>query len=70
MSFTNDEMNLMCIYNTGTRKGTLEALAAMREYLTPAETELRDMTDSVMEKLEGMSDAAFAELDLYPDFDE
>lgn len=70
MSFTNDEMNLMCIYNTGTREGTLNALTAMREYLTAEETELRDMTDSVVEKLEKMSDAAFAALDLYPDFDE
>ena len=70
MSFTNDEMNLMCIYNTGTREGTLNALTAMRKYLTPEETELRDMTDSAVEKLRKMSDAEFATLDLYPDFDE
>ena len=70
MSFTNDEMNLMCIYNTGTREGTLNALTALREYLTAEETELRDMTDSVVEKLGKMSDAEFAALDLYPDFDE
>ncbi len=70
MSFTNDEMNLMCIYNTGTREGTLNALTAMREYLTAEETELRDMTDSVVEKLGKMSDAEFTALDLYPDFDE
>lgn len=70
MGFTNDEMNLMCIYNTGTREGTLNALTAMREYLTAEETELRDMTDSVVEKLGKMSDAEFAALDLYPDFDE
>jgi len=70
MNFTNDEINLMCIYNTGTREGTLDALAAMREYLEPEETELRDMTDSAMEKLERMSDAEFEALDLFPDFDE
>lgn len=70
MNFTNDEMNLMCIYNTGTREGTLNALTAMREYLTAEETELRDMTDSVVEKLGKMSDAEFTALDLYPDFDE
>lgn len=69
MRFTNDEMNLLCIYNTGTRKGTLDALAAMREYLEPEETELRDMTDSVMKKLEQMSDDDFEALDLFPDFD-
>ena len=70
MNFTNDEINLMCIYNAGTRKGTLDALAAMREYLEPEEAELRDMTDSTMEKLERMSDAEFEALDLFPDFDE
>lgn len=70
MNFTNDETNLMCIYNTSTRQGTLDALSAMREYLTPEETELRDMTDSVVEKLKKMSDTEFATLDLCPDFDE
>ena len=70
MSFTNDEINLMCIYNTGTREGTMDALVAMREYLEPDETELRDMIDSVVDKLEQMSDAEFEALDLFPDFDE
>jgi hypothetical protein len=70
MSFSNDEMNLMCIYNTGTREGTMDALVSMREYLEENETELRDLTDSVVEKLEEMSDAEFEALDLYPDFDE
>jgi hypothetical protein len=63
-------MNLMCIYNTGTREGTMDALVSMREYLEENETELRDLTDSVVEKLEEMSDAEFEALDLYPDFDE
>lgn len=70
MNFTTDELNLMCIYNTGTREGTLDALAAMRGYLEPDETELRNMTDSVMEKLEQMSDGDFDKLDLFPDFDQ
>jgi len=70
MDFTNDEMNLMCIYNTGTRAGTLDALAAMRKYLEPSETELRDLTDAVMDKLGRISDAVFDGLDLFPDFDE
>ena len=70
MSFTNDEMNLLCIYNTGSRTGTLDALASMREYLEPDETALREMTDSVVEKLTQMSDGEFAALDLFPDFDE
>ena len=68
-AFTNDEMNLMCIYNTGTKDGMIDALTAMREYLEPEEKELLDLTDSVLGKLETISDANFAELELFPDFD-
>ena len=69
MTFTNDELNLMCIYDTGTRTGLLEALTTMKEVLEPEETELREMTDSVIDKLSAMSDAQYAELELFPDFD-
>lgn len=69
MTFTNDELNLMCIYDTGTRTGLLEALTTMKEVLEPEETELREMTDSVIEKLSAMTDAEYAELELFPDFD-
>ncbi|HRS64335.1 MAG TPA: transposon-transfer assisting family protein [Spirochaetia bacterium] len=69
-TFTNDEINLMCIYNTGTKDGLMDALTAMREYLEPDEKELLALTDSVLEKLERMTDAEYAELELYPDFDD
>ena len=69
-SFTNDEINLMCIYNTGTKGGLMDALAAMREYLEPGEEKLRDLTDSVLKKLEAISGEDFAALELFPDFDE
>lgn len=68
-AFTNDEMNLMCIYNTGTKEGMMDALTAMREYLEPDEKELLDLTDSVLGKLETITDADFAALELFPDFD-
>ena len=69
-TFTFEEMNLMCIYNTGTRAGLMEALAEMRGYLEPDEAELRELTDSALMKLRAMSDADFDALELYPDFDE
>ena len=69
MTFTNDELNLMCIYDTGTRTGLLDALTTMKEVLEPEETELREMTDSVIAKLNAMTDAEYAELELFPDFD-
>ncbi len=68
-TFTNDEINLMCIYNTGTRKGLIRELSEMRSYLDADETELRALTDSVLDKLKHISDAVYAALDLYPDFD-
>ena len=70
MIFTNDEMNLMAIYHTGTRDGLMDALTAMREYLEEDEAELRDMTDSVLGKLNAMTDSEYDELVLIPDFDE
>jgi len=69
-NFTHDEMNLMCIYNTGTREGLMDALTAMREYLEPEEIELRELTNSALEKLEDITDAEYAGLELVPDFDE
>ena len=33
------------------------------------ETELLELTDSALKKLSAMTDEAFAELELYPDFD-
>ena len=69
--FTFEEMNLMAIYNaSGTREGLMEALTEMRGYLDKDETELMELTNSALEKLERMDDMAFAQLELVPEFDE
>ena len=70
MNFANDELNLMCIYDTGTRTGLIEALSTMRGQLEADETELLQMTDSAIKKLHSMSDGDYAELELFPDFNE
>ena len=70
MNFTNDELNLMCIYDTGSRAGLIEALTDMRGQLEEDEIELMQMTDSALRKLNAMSDADYEDLELYPDFDE
>ena len=70
MNFTNDELNLMCIYDTGTRTGLIEALSTMRDQLEADEAELMQMTDSAIRKLSAMSDADYASLELFPDFNE
>ncbi len=69
-NFTHDERNLMSIYNsTGTREGLIRELRGMRGYLADDEAELLALTDSAIGKLEGISDAQYAELDLFPEFD-
>ena len=70
MNFTNDEMNLMCIYDTGTRAGLIDAMSEMKKELAEEENELRDMTDSAIDKLKAMTDEEYAEVEFYPDFDD
>lgn len=67
-NFTFEEMNLLCIYNTGSRTGLIETLTEMRGELSPEEAELRELTDSALGKRQAMSDTEFSELALYPDF--
>ena len=69
-NFTFEETNLLCISNTGSRTGLIDALTEMRGELSPEEAELRELTDNALGKLRAMSDAEFAQLELYPDFDE
>lgn len=70
MNFTNDEMNLMCIYSAGgNRTGLMEKLTKMKRYLESDEADLLALTESTLAKLEKMSDAEFDALELIPDFD-
>ena len=57
--FTYEEMELMSIYDPGTREGLIA---------NPDETELRELTDSALEKLRELSDADYEQLELIPDF--
>ena len=68
-NFTFEETNLLCIYNTGSRTGLIDALTEMRGELSPEEAELRELTDSAQGKLQAMNETEYAELELNPDFD-
>ena len=70
MNITYEEQQLMSLYNTGTRQGLIDALTEMRGYLAADETELRELTNSAISKLNRMTDAEYDELDLIPDFTE
>ena len=70
MNFTNDELNLMCIYSAGGNRADLvEKLTEMKHYLENDETELLALTEAALNKLSKMSDEEFEKLELYPDFD-
>ena len=47
----------------------MQALTDMRKHLEPDEAELRELTDSTLRKLGGITDEQFAELEIVPDFD-
>lgn len=66
-NFTRDERMIMMLYNPGTRAGLIAELEAMRLQLTPPERRLNRLSKSVLEKLDGMTDAEFDSMDLYPD---
>lgn len=70
--FTVEETNLMCIYNIGSRTDLLSELSAMQKHLEADETELLDLTKSVIEKLNVMNDTEFESIsvELIPDFEE
>lgn len=70
MSITFDEQQLMSLYNPGTREELIAALTEMLGDLAADETELRNLTDSAIEKLNWMNDAEYKALDLFPDFQE
>ena len=68
MMFTYEEINLMCIYDTSSRKGLISELTKMRKYLDPDEAEILELTDSAIRKLEKISDVEFECLELFADF--
>ena len=70
MEFTKDELTLISIYDSAVRKGTIVTLKDMMKYLSVDETELNDLTNSAIEKLEKITDEEYEALDLFPDFDE
>ena len=57
--FEPDEKNLICLYNTGTRKGLIRELNEMLPYLDADQDILRDMAQDVMKKLNRMTDTQF-----------
>ena len=68
--FTSEETNLICIYNTGSRIGLISELAQMKTHLEKDETELMELTQSVIDKITTMNDGEFESItvELIADF--
>lgn len=66
--FTIQELNLICIYDPGTRTGLIAELTNMTSYLTLEETELKNLADSVVDKLGSMTDEEYTALTHNTDF--
>ena len=59
MNLTFDERMFMTLYNGGTRRGTVRNLKNMRMCISHDETFLRNLTDSVLSKLDLMTEDDF-----------
>ena len=63
MNFNSEGLMLMVLYNPGTRLGLMQELRLMQCYLMPDETALRELSETVIEKLKLMTDADFSEIE-------
>ena len=63
MNFNGEELMLMMLYHSGDRLELIQNLRLMQCYLMPDETALRELSESVIEKLKLMTDAQFAEVE-------
>jgi len=58
LPFTEEEVNLLCIYNTSTRSGLIAEMSGSLPDIY--DEELRDIMLSAIGKLEGMTDEQYA----------
>lgn len=64
MKYSMEEINLMCIYETDSRTGMIEELETALEYVD--DPEMLRLIDQTIEKLNRTTDAEFADLALFP----
>ena len=64
-SISFDEQEFMALYNaSGTRQGLIDALEEMHSFISPEEKQLKEVTESCIEKLKAMSDAEYLGMEL------
>lgn len=66
--FSIEELNLLCIYDPGTRSGLIAGLEKIAPELIDEDADLADLVQSTLKKLTVMSDKEYGELVLIPDY--
>lgn len=66
MDFTHDEKMLLMIYGQDAKEKTIEELNTMKAQLTFDEKELKIMTETLIKKLQKISETQYSELCFYP----
>ena len=64
-NFTVEEINLMCCFNTSSRKWLIDDMKSVT--LNDVDSEIAELMYKTIRKLESMSDAEFEELYIMPD---
>lgn len=64
-NFTVEEINLMCCFNTPSRKRLIDDMKSVT--LNDVDSEIAELMYKTIRKLESMSDAEFEELYIMPD---
>lgn len=67
MNFTHDELLMIAIYESDSRKATIEKIREMLPCLDEEEKRLRNLALEAIGKLEKISDNEFNELELFPE---
>lgn len=67
MDFTTEEINFICVYDTGSKGRLLTGIRESLPYLL--EPELKELAQGVIARLEVMTDREFAALVLAPDYE-
>ena len=58
--FTVEEINLMCVFNTGSKTALMEDIGRVLPHLK--ESEMEELARDVLAKLQNMTDEEFAEV--------
>ena len=67
MDFSKDDMIMMMLYSPGNRPGLISTLEDMKGQLTGEDAELSVLVDSILPKLNAMTDEEFNGMSICPD---